>query len=144
MYGLKPCPLCGGKAIIMAVIGFVKWRKNSEAETVKRINDALGIELYYWQVFYIFRNGEYHDELRYGRRNGKTTANALKLCLSNGEPIQLHLRPVSQIDYEIEAFAKEDAKNAMRLNFFADETFQIYKKLEAAGGITLREIHFYK
>ena len=121
-----------------------KWqrkRSRNYRRIVKRINKALNIKLYEWQIHFIFGDGEYQSEYLYGRRNGKTLANALKLCLSSGSPLIYDKRSGLFITGGIEAYAKEDAQTRVRYRYFCDEVLKIYKTLDEAGGIPLREIY---
>lgn len=127
----------------MAILGLIKWRKkrtHTPRRIVKRINKALEIKLYEWQINFIFGNGEYKNEYQYGRRNGKTLANALKLCLSSGPPLIYDKRTGLFLSGNPEAIAKEDAVTRMRYRHFCAEVLRIYKTLDEAGGIPLREI----
>lgn len=127
----------------MAILGLIKWRKKRTRiprRIVKRINKALNIKLYEWQIRFIFGDGEYQSEYLYGRRNGKTLANALKLILSSGPPLIYDKRSGLFITGNIEAYAKEDAQTRRRYRCFCDEVLKIYKTLDEAGGIPLREI----
>lgn len=127
----------------MAILGLVKWqrkRTRNYRRIVKRINKALNIKLYEWQIRFIFADGEYQGEYLYGRRNGKTLANALKLILSSGPPLIYDKRSGLFITGGIEAYAKEDAQTRIRYRYFCDEVLKIYKTLDEAGGIPLREI----
>lgn len=127
----------------MAVVGLVKWRKNRKRiprKIVKRINKALNIKLYEWQINFIFGDGEYWDEHSHGRANGKTLANALKLCLSSGPPLIYDKRLRVFVDGDVKEYAKEDAKTRLRYKFFCDEILKTHKALDETGGIPLREI----
>lgn len=127
----------------MAVLGLIKWRRKRTRvprRIVKRINKALNIKLYKWQINFIFADGEYQSEYLYGRRNGKSLANALKLCLSSGPPLIYDNRSDLFITNGIEAYAKEDAQPRIRYRFFCNEVLRIHKALDEAGGIPLREI----
>lgn len=127
----------------MAILGLVKWqrkRTRNYRRIVKRINKALNIKLYEWQIHFIFGDGEYRGEYLYGHRNGKTLANALKLILSSGPPLIYDKRSGLFITGSIEAYAKEDAQTRIRYRYFCDEVLKIYKALDEAGGIPLRKI----
>lgn len=128
---------------IMAVVGLIQWKRKAHPNVrriVKKVNKALDIKLYEWQIRFIFEDGEYHDQETHGRQNGKTLACALKLCLSSGAPITYSSRTRTFQDTEAHVAAMEDGVTMYRRQFFADETMQIYRKLQAAGGIPLREI----
>lgn len=127
----------------MAIVGLIKWRKQKTRipeKLVKEINEALNIELLEWQIQYIFNDGEYHSDRIYGRRNGKTTANILKLLLSEGPPLRYDERCGILSDKESQRYAKEDAVTLMRMRFFTRETVKIYKTLRVDGVKNLRPI----
>ena len=127
----------------MAILGLVKWqrkRTRNYRRIVKRINKALNIKLYEWQIRFIFADGEYQGEYLYGRRNGKTLANALKLILSSEPPLIYNKHSGLFIIGNIETYAKEDAQTRIRYRYFCDEVLKIYKTLDEAGGIPLRKI----
>lgn len=107
---------------------------------VKKINKALNIKLSDWQISYIFYSGEYHDELNYGRQNGKTTANILKLLLETplsfpkyNPMIYDTITHRFDCDLFIKHFAMEDAKTLMRLQYFQREPLRIKEELNAIG-----------
>ena len=56
---------------------------------IPKINEALGIRLYRWQIDFIFFDKEIPPDIRGRRANGKTTAQILKVLLSYGEPVLL-------------------------------------------------------
>ncbi len=127
----------------MAIVGIVKWRKQKTRipkKLVKEINEALNIELLEWQIQYIFNDGEYHSDGIYGRQNGKTTANILKLLFSKGIPLRYDERCGILSDVTSQRYAKEDAVTIIRMKFFTSETLKIYNKLRAAGIKNLRPI----
>ena len=127
----------------MAILGLIKWqrkRTRNYRRIVKRINKALNIKLYEWQIRFIFADGEYQGEYLYGRRNGKTLANALKLILSSEPPLIYNKHSGLFIIGNIETYAKEDAQTRIRYRYFCDEVLKIYKTLDEAGGIPLRKI----
>ena len=127
----------------MAIVGLIKWRKGKSRvhkKLVKQINESLHIELFEWQIQYIFNDGEYHSEYKYGRKNGKTIANILKLILSEGMPLQYDERWGFLIDVVSKEYAKEDSDTLLRMKQFSKETIEIYKTLRAAGVKNLRPI----
>ena len=109
---------------------------------IKQINRALNITLYKWQKKYIFGNGEYHDEARFGRCNGKTLANVLKFLFSSGPHVIFHRQCLVFDKSILYQFAREDAETMPRLRLFALEVLRISKTLEAAGVHMTRKIIF--
>lgn len=107
---------------------------------IKQINRALNIKLYKWQINYIFGNGEYHDEVRFGRCNGKTLANVLKFLFSSGPHVVFDRHRLMFDKSDLYLFAREDAGTMSRLRVFALEVLRIYKILEAAGVHMTRQI----
>lgn len=101
---------------------------------IPRIEDALGIRLHGWIKTYIFTRHNAEDLVPDGRRLGRTTARALRLVLSDGEPIIVR-RPEDLCPY-----AGEDAVDHKRMQLFCDAVLRIHRKLKAAGGIDIREI----
>lgn len=116
------------------------WKYFKQKRTVKKINNALNIKLYNWQIDYIFNNGEYHDESRYGRCNGKTLANILKLLFSDGGDISFYVQEKAFDDWELYRFAQEDDFTYRRQRFFSEETLRVYKKLSTVKGLKIRKI----
>lgn len=95
---------------------------------VFRVNRALGIELYDWQIDYIFDDA-YRGEVFYnGRYAGKTTAGVLRLLLnpkfnhadlcipSPGFPVQSseYFRECAHVAY---IFGEDGVSSTRRLNF---------------------------
>ncbi len=108
--------------------------------TIKKVERALGIKLYDWQKAFIFHNKSYGLEVSAYRCTGKTLAHCLRLCLSEGEPIEATLSPSAKSDFL--RYLGEDGCNHTRSRFFIDELHKVYNTLNAAGGIGLREITF--
>lgn len=102
--------------------------------TIQRIERALGIRLHGWIKTYIFATRGAEEMVPDGRRLGRTTARALRLALSDGEPVTIRT-PI-----DLKPYAGEDAESTGKLQHFWNEFFHIYKTLEDAGGIGLREI----
>jgi len=126
---------------IMAIIGLVKWNKNGKyTSVIRKINKALSIELYDWQIQYIFYDGDYHSEYNYGRRNGKTLANILKLILSEGETIYIYARDMPKTAKNLVGYLKEDDSPYKRVEFFCNELIDVYSKLEKVKGLKIRRI----
>lgn len=125
---------------IMAIIGLVKWNKNGKYDSViKKINKALSIDLYDWQIQYIFYDGEYHDEYYYGHRNGKTLANILKLLLSEGETIYIY-DDMQKTAKNLNYYLKEDICTLRRVKFFCSELIDVYCRLNKVKGLKIRRI----
>lgn len=130
--------------LLMAIVGFIKWRgktRKNYTKAVKQINTALKISLKKWQINYIFRDGNYHSQLSHGRCNGKTLANVIKLCLSEGEPMIFRRNAECPCEHFCE-YAKEDTTTPARRRYFVQETIRIYTKLEAETDLPLRQIIF--
>lgn len=127
----------------MAIVGLIRWRNQKTRipeKLVKEINEVLHIELIEWQMQYIFNDGEYHFEEIYGRQNGKTTANILKLFFSEGPPLRYDERRRILSGVESQRYAKEDSVTIMRMQFFSSETVKIYNMLRTADIKNLRPI----
>ena len=102
----------------------------------KVIYQALGFKLSpdTWQRNYIFRNGEYHSEHLYGRHNGKTVANILRLVFLNKmievDPkhgyISIGTEPR---DVVTERYLKEDSIAYPRRTMFCRDFLDIYHKI---------------
>lgn len=124
----------------MKIFNLLKYLE--QKRIVKKINKALSISLYDWQIDYIFNNGTYHSEYNYGRVNGKTLANILKLLLSEGETIQIikNSRQFSNKCSYLCRYLKEDAINYFRRRYFADELLKTYHSLINVKGLKLRKV----
>ena len=121
----------------------LKEEKQARQErTIKKVEKALGFNLFEWQKQYIFNNTPYGIEIQHARRAGKTTACALRLCLSDGEPIRATLTPACIAKNDFLRYLGEDAVTYPRSKFFVYELKKIYETLKNAGGIELREIEF--
>lgn len=119
----------------------MKWNKNGKYDgVIRKINKALSINLYDWQIQYIFYDGNYHSEYHYGRRNGKTLANILKLLLSEGETIYIDTRNIPKTAKGLIGFLKEDDSPYKRVEFFCTELIAVYYKLEKVKGLKIRKI----
>lgn len=126
---------------IMAIIGLVKWNKNGKYNgVIKKINKALSIDLYDWQIQYIFYDGDYHGEYNYGRRNGKTLANILRLLLSEGETVYIYASNMPKTVENLVGYLKEDDSPYKRVEFFCNELIDVYSKLEKVKGLNIRRI----
>lgn len=117
------------------------FREKHRARVIRKVEKALGFTLYENQKAFIFDGVSFP----YGeRRNGKTTAHILKLCLSKGDPIYIPTRGLSPRQYPSD-FAKclgEDYYPRERAEFFIRETRKIYKKLKQVKGLRLRKLIF--
>lgn len=63
-------------------------------EIIHSIEVGLGFKLHDWQKAYIFGLTEYKMP---GRAGGRTTAHILKVLLSEGEPIRMYERRISEL-----------------------------------------------
>lgn len=103
-------------------------------DLIYRIQKALNIELYNWQVNYILDIPMILDLSISGRGTGKTLAYVIKLLFCDKKPIRI---------YDInDIFALADEYHNPNRNrhcynpynrFFADYLFNIYRKLTDAG-----------
>lgn len=101
-------------------------------EIIRIVELALRIKLYDWQKAYITGVSGY---LMPGRASGKTTAYMIKLCLSDGEPIDLTKGK------EIERYIDEIC-GSHYFDWFKRELWNIYAELKRVGGLKLRKIYF--
>lgn len=113
-----------------------------QKRTIKKINKALSISLYDWQINYIFNNGSYCGENGFNRGNGKTLANVLKLLFSEGDTICICLSQKEFFDRDFYYYAREDNTNKLRRRFFVDEVIKVYSALCNIKGLKIREIEF--
>ena len=99
------------------------------------VERALDLRLTDWQAAYIWGNSHY---LMPGRATGKTLAQIIKLCVSDGCPIVLAAnRPVNMDGLEInipEAYE--------RYRWFRSSVENIYRKLQMYDVPKLRKIYF--
>lgn len=109
--------------------------------TVKRINKALSISLYDWQIRYIFNDGDYYNEFEYGRYNGKTLANVLKFLLSGNEVVTIDRRTMKFYEQWAYKFAREDNGSEGRKRIFVQEVLRIYNKLKSAKDLKIRKLN---
>lgn len=96
------------------------------------VERALGIRLLDWQSAYIWGGSTY---LMPGRATGKTLAYVIRLCLSEGEPLELY-RTGKHWDLCDEYHGPE------YFNIFHGYVRDAYKKLKMYGGLKLRTIYF--
>lgn len=109
--------------------------------TIAKVERALGFKLFQWQKDYIFEGKPYGEEIYFARCAGKTLAHCLRLCLSDGDKISALLRP-DRISDEFLQYLGEDNNSHHRRVHFVQTLKDTYAKLNAAGGIELREIIF--
>ena len=103
-------------------------------EIIRIVEFALKIKLYDWQKAYITGASDY---VMPGRVSGKTTVYMIKLCLSEGDPIDLTKREI------VERYA-DGIHGSAYVAWFRDELWRVYDALKRIGGIKLREIIFSK
>lgn len=103
-------------------------------EIIRIVEFALKIKLYDWQKAYITGAADY---VMPGRVSGKTTAYVVKLCLSEGDPIDLTKR------IEIARYA-DGSHGPHYSDFFKSQLSDIYYELQRIGGLRLRTIYFTK
>lgn len=97
------------------------------------VEKALGIELYGWQIAYIWGRSSY---LMPGRGTGKTLAQIIKLCVSEGCPLVLPTNRKPNLD------GIGIAESFENYRWFRDSVLNIYKKLELYEVPGLRKIYF--
>lgn len=109
---------------------------------VKKINKALSISLYDWQIDYIFNKGLYHSECDYGRGNGKTLANVLKFLFSKGDIVLIDYRAkcFHNANEWLYNYAIEDNTTERRKRFFVEEVLRVYGILSNIKGLKIRKI----
>lgn len=110
-------------------------------DIINKVNKALNITLYDWQIDFIFDGKVYGRNIYNGRCTGKTLAHCLSLCLSTGEPIKVNPHP-STTREDIFNYIGEDGITLQRIRFFISELKTIYNILKSAGTISLRELEF--
>ncbi|HHY26432.1 MAG TPA: hypothetical protein GX523_06740 [Desulfitobacterium dehalogenans] len=107
----------------------------SKSEEIIRIVElALRIKLYDWQKAYITGVSDY---VMPGRVSGKTTAYMIRLCLSEGNTIDLTKRD------EIRRYA-DGCHGSHYLDWFRHELQCVYMELKKVSGLKLRTIIFNK
>lgn len=120
----------------------LKEKQTRQERTIKKVEQVLGFSLFDWQKEYILNGKEYGAEIKFARRAGKTLAQILKICLSEGEPLKAVLKPACLAKNEFLHYLGEDGSTEQRARFFVHELKGVYERLKAAGGIDLREIEF--
>lgn len=127
-------------------MNFIKkiFKQIKTRRTIRKINRALGVKLYDWQIAFIFEGRPYSAEIGNGRCNGKTLAHVLRACLKTDVniPEPIIIRRSYQTDTFVFEWAGEDAKPIMRARFFIHELRDIYNRLQGIRGIKLRDIRF--
>ena len=103
-------------------------------EIIRIVERALHITLYDWQKAYITGVADY---VMPGRASGKTTAYMVKLCISEGEPIDLSKR--SEVERYVDGYHSHNYPD-----WFKHELWNVYRELERIGGLRLRTIIFAK
>lgn len=97
------------------------------------VENALDIKLYDWQVAYIWGKSSY---LMPGRGTGKTLAQIIKLCVSEGCPIILPINRMLNVD------GLNIPERFENYRWFRSEVERIYRRLEAYDVPGLRKIYF--
>jgi hypothetical protein len=99
------------------------------------VENALGVILHRWQVAYIWGNSQY---LMPGRATGKTFAQIIKLCLSEGCPIIMAAnRPLN-----MDGLGVVIPESYERYHWFRASVQNIYRKLQMYDVPGLRKIYF--
>lgn len=97
------------------------------------VEKALDVKLFDWQVAYIWGNSRY---LMPGRATGKTFAQIIKLCVSEGCPIILPINRMPNLD------GLRIPEQFENYRWFRSEVERIYRRLEAYEVPGLRKIYF--
>lgn len=97
------------------------------------VENALDIRLYDWQSAYIWGNSRY---LMPGRSTGKTLAQIIKLCVSEGCPLVLPTNRKPNLD------GIGIPESFSNYRWFRDSVLNVYKKLELYQVPGLRKIYF--
>lgn len=103
-------------------------------EIIRIVELALHIKLYDWQKAYITGASDY---VMPGRVSGRTTAYMVRLCLLEGEPIDLSKRS------EVDRYA-DGSHSTHYPDWFKGALRDIYYELQRIGGVRLRKIIFTK
>lgn len=106
---------------------------DSAEEQLFGVQNALGIRLYGWQIAYIWGKSHY---LMPGRATGKTFAQIIKLCVSEGCPIILPINRQPNVD------GLGTPESYENYRWFRSEVERIYRRLEAYEVPGLRKIYF--
>ena len=119
--------------------------------TIKKINKALNIELYSWQKDFIFYDKPIPFEIVFDRCRGKSTAQAIKICVSasafKSDTINLMSRvacdqrnPPEFIIRAREMYFGEDGDPMTRRMYFRKLVKNVYNDLSKDKSIKLRKI----
>lgn len=130
--------------VLDIILGAKFARKRAIKATVKKVNNALKINLTRWQIDFIFYGVTYPQEITKTRANGKTLAHILRIVLKDGhaevkEPLNLATSCTRNLCF-YDRYIGEDTETKMREMYFVEETKSVYMRLKEAGGIELREI----
>lgn len=125
---------------------------------VKKVNKALKIKLHKWQIKFIFDGKPYSDEIKKERRNGKTLAHILRICLEESN-VKLSIfqrkgrkygEPYFYISNRdtifLERFADDDCKlTRKRMECFVHDLKHTYELLSSDKTTKgeLRDIRFF-
>ena len=111
--------------------------------TVRKINKALNIKLYKWQIDFIFYDKPYSAEIENTRQTGKSLARSLKLLFSSVPFLDIRRELLlyvnigknhfSNFDTQVIDLAGEDNVSYMRFNRFICDTIKIASILKDAG-----------
>lgn len=96
------------------------------------VERALNIRLFDWQVAYIWGGSKY---LMPGRATGKTLANVIRVCLSQGEPLHMYVGGKHQ-------WVCDGVHGPEYLKIYREYVRDTYRKLQLYGGLELRTIYF--
>lgn len=101
-------------------------------EQIALVERALSIRLHDWQIAYIWGGSSY---LMPGRATGKTLANVIRLCLSQGKPLHMYREGE---DYQV----CDEYHGPHYFDIYRMYVMDTYKKLQLYGGLKLRTIYF--
>lgn len=106
----------------------------SNEEKIKLIEAAFNLKLHEWQKLYLFDEFEDGYYIPCGRKNGRTFAYMIKLCLSEGDPIKLYRTPDL-------ARYRDENHGCIYDHWFRQELRIVYKTLLRTN-LKLRTIYF--
>ncbi len=128
----------------MKLIRWIKKQieRRKEKRTVKKIEKALGIKLYDWQIKFIFGH---QDFMNPARACGKTLAHCIRICIEHKKPpLTLNIWKI-QDDISVEKYEGAQAEMFMRQEAYKHWLFHelrsTYQKL-CTQKIKLRKIIF--
>ena len=113
---------------------------------VNDIRKCTGVQLYGWQVNWAFdptmSQYEYHSEAKYGRKNGKTTANIFRLLLA-GLDIYLNFEDYTfsiwgSADHDSALFMKEDYADRGKRHYFVRKIQEYHAALSKSKNKTIK------